>query len=92
MQKKNSLVPSFSFDQFTKEPVKAFLLITLAAIGYLYVDSKVQYGELIEKQSAKIEKLELKIDELTSQLKKSDSIAAATTSKLILLQELGKIK
>jgi hypothetical protein len=92
MEKKNSIVPSFSFDQFVKEPVKAFLLITLAAIGYLYVDSKMQYGELIEKQGQKIEKLEAKIDELTTQLKKSDSIAAATTSRLILLQELGKIK
>jgi hypothetical protein len=92
MQKKNSIIPSFSFDQFVKEPVKAFLLITLAAIGYLYIDSKMQYGELIEKQGQKIEKLEAKIDELTSQLKKSDSIAAATTSRLILLQELGKIK
>lgn len=92
MEKKNSIVPSFNFDQFVKEPVKAFLLITLAAIGYLYVDSKMQYGELIEKQGQKIEKLEAKIDELTSQLKKSDSIAAATTSRLILLQELGKIK
>jgi hypothetical protein len=92
MEKKNSIVPSFNFDQFVKEPVKAFLLITLAAIGYLYIDSKMQYGELIEKQGQKIEKLEAKIDELTSQLKKSDSIAAATTSRLILLQELGKIK
>jgi hypothetical protein len=92
MEKKNSIVPSFNFDQFVKEPVKAFLLITLAAIGYLYVDSKMQYGELIEKQGQKIEKLESKIDELTSQLKKSDSLAAATTSRLILLQELGKIK
>jgi hypothetical protein len=92
MEKKNSIVPSFSFDQFVKEPVKAFLLITLAAIGYLYVDSKMQYGELIEKQGQKIEKLEAKIDELTTQLKKSDSLAAATTSRLILLQELGKIK
>lgn len=92
MEKKNSILPTFTFEQFTKEPVKAFLIITLAAISYLYVDGKLQYSEQIQKQGEKIEKLEQKIDMMSIQLKRSDSLLAAATSKLIVLQELGKIK
>jgi hypothetical protein len=30
-----------SFSEFSKEPVKAILFIALLAIGYLYVDSRI---------------------------------------------------
>lgn len=92
MEKRNSILPTFSFEQFTKEPVKAFLIITLAAISYLYVDGKLQYSEQIQWQGEKIEKLEQKIDMMSAQLKRSDSLLAAATSKLTVLHELGKIK
>lgn len=91
MDKKISVLP-ISFEQFSKDPVKGFLFITLIAIGYLYVDQKVQYTEQIERQGSKIEKLEAKIDALSIQLKRSDSLLSATTSKILVLQELGKIK
>jgi hypothetical protein len=91
MEKKISIVP-ISFEQFSKDPVKGFLFITLLAIGYLYVDQKVQYTDQIEKQGHKIEKLESKIDALSIQLKRSDSLLSATTQKILVLQELGKIK
>ena len=91
MDKKISALP-ISFEQFSKDPVKGFLFITLIAIGYLYVDQKMQYTEQIERQGSKIEKLEAKIDALGIQLKRSDSLLSATTSKILVLQELGKIK
>lgn len=91
MDKKISALP-ISFEQFSKDPVKGFLFITLIAIGYLYVDQKLMYTEQIESQGSKIEKLEAKIDALGIQLKKSDSLLSATTSKILVLQELGKIK
>jgi hypothetical protein len=91
MDKKISALP-ISFEQFSKDPVKGFLFITLIAIGYLYVDQKMQYTEQIERQGNKIEKLEAKIDALGIQLKRSDSLLSATTSKILVLQELGKIK
>lgn len=91
MDKKLSALP-ISFEQFSKDPVKGFLFITLIAIGYLYVDQKMQYTEQIERQGNKIEKLEAKIDALGIQLKRSDSLLSATTSKILVLQELGKIK
>ena len=91
MDKKISAFP-ISFEQFSKDPVKGFLFITLIAIGYLYVDQKLMYTEQIESQGSKIEKLEAKIDALGIQLKRSDSLLSATTSKILVLQELGKIK
>jgi len=91
MDKKISALP-ISFEQFSKDPVKGFLFITLIAIGYLYVDQKLMYTEQIESLGSKIEKLEAKIDALGIQLKRSDSLLSATTSKILVLQELGKIK
>jgi len=66
--------------------------MAVLAIGYLYVDNKLTYSDQIEKQGQKIDKLEAKIDILTMQLKKSDSLLAAAASKILTLQELGKIK
>jgi hypothetical protein len=81
-----------SFSEFSKEPVKGVLFMAVLAIGYLYIDNKFTYNEQIEKQGVKIEKLEAKIDALTMQLKKSDSLLAAAASRIATLQELGKIK
>jgi hypothetical protein len=36
--------------------------------------------------------LEVKVDQLTLQLRKSDSALSAASSKIKVLQELGKIK
>ena len=66
--------------------------MAVLAIGYLYIDNKLTYNEQIEKQGVKIEKLEAKIDALTLQLKKSDSLLAAAASRIATLQELGRIK
>lgn len=66
--------------------------MAVLAIGYLYIDNKMTYNEQIERQGQKIDKLEAKIDMLTMQLKKSDSLLASAASKIITLQELGKIK
>lgn len=91
MKEKVSPLP-ISFKEFAKEPVKGVLFVALLAIGYLYVDNKFTYNDQIEKQSQKIDKLEAKIDILTMQLKRSDSLLAAAASKILTLQELGKIK
>ena len=81
-----------SFAEFTKEPVKGLLFIVIIAIGYLYIDGKINYTSQIEKQGQKIDALELKIDAATLNLKRSDSLLSASLAKLTTLQELGKIK
>jgi len=87
----NTVKPPITFSEFSKEPVKGLLFIVIIAIGYLYVDSKVNYNSQIEKQGQKILILETKIDALTNQLRRSDSALSAAVSKITVLQELGKI-
>jgi hypothetical protein len=81
-----------TFKEFSKEPVKAMLFIVTLAIGYLYVDMKMMYAKNIDGQSAKLDKVEMKIDALTNQLRKSDSLLSASSTKLMVLSELGHIK
>lgn len=81
-----------SYKEFSKDPVKGLLFLVIVAVGYLYVDGKVNYNNQIVAQGKKIESLELKIDLLVSQLRKADSTSAALSSKITVLQELGKIK
>jgi len=83
--------PPITFKEFSKDPVKGLLFIVLIAIGYLYVDIKMSNNSIVAKQDAKIVVLENKIDLLSNQLRKSDSTSASLSSKISLLQELGKI-
>ena len=81
-----------SFKEFSRDPVKGLLFIVILAVGYLYVDGKLNYTNQIETQGKKIEILETRVEVLTNQLRKSDSALAAAVSKISVLQELGKIK
>ena len=86
-----SLMP-ISFKDFSKDPVKGMLFLVLLAIGYLYVDGKMNYTSQIETQAKKIQILEVRIENLGNQLRRSDSTLAAAESKIAVLQQLGKIK
>lgn len=88
----DKIKPPITFKEFAKEPVKGLLFIVIIAIGYLYVDGKINYNNQIEKQGAKIEVLEQKLDGLVDQLRRSDSALSSAVSKINVLQELGKIK
>jgi hypothetical protein len=79
-----------SFEQFSKDPVKGLLFIVLVAIGYLYVDGKMNYQGQIEKHEAKIVVLENKIDLVSTALKRSDSALAVTVTKLEILTQMQK--
>lgn len=91
-EEKKSVGFPISFSEFAKEPVKGVMFLCLVAVGYLYIDLKLNYNNQIEKQGQKIEALEHKIDVLTEQLRRSDSLLSASASKIRTLQELGKIK
>jgi len=87
-----AIKPPITFKEFSKDPVKGLLFIVLVAIGYLYVDIKLSNKDIQTKQNNKIEILEVKVDQLSNQLRKSDSALSAAVSKITVLQELGKIK
>ena len=84
--------PPISFKEFSKDPVKGLMFICIIAVGYLYVDIKMSNQNIVEKQDAKIEVLETKVNQLTDQLRKSDSTSLALASKIAVLQQLGKIQ
>lgn len=87
-----AIKPPITFKEFAKEPVKGLLFIVIIAIGYLYVDGKINYNNQIDNQGKKIELLESKVDALSQQLRRSDSALSAAVSKITVLQELGKIQ
>ena len=86
-----AIKPPISFKEFSKDPVKGLLFIVLIAIGYLYVDGKMTNKDIITKQDAKIEKLEVKIDTLENQLKVFIFQAATAEAKNEIVNKLNKI-
>jgi len=88
----SSVKSPITFKEFSKDPVKGLLFIVIIAIGYLYFDGKVNYTQQIEKQGEKIIVLESKIEQLSDQLRRSDSALSGAISKITVLQELGKIE
>ena len=53
-----------SFEQFSKDPVKGLLFLVILAVGYLYIDNKMNYQGQIENCGTEVQKLTTKIDEL----------------------------
>jgi hypothetical protein len=87
-----NIKPPISFKEFSKDPVKGLMFLCILAVGYLYVDIKMSNSSIQSAQNEKIQKLEIKVEQLTDQLRKSDSTLAAAASKIRVLQELGQIK
>jgi len=77
-----------SFEQFSKDPVKGLLFIVIVAIGYLYIDGKVNYTNQIKSCNEEVVMLNLKIDKLTEHIRKSDSTLGYMISKVEMLQIL----
>ena len=87
-----NIKPPITFKEFSKDPVKGLMFICIVAVGYLYVDIKMSNTNIQDRQNTKIEVLESKINQLTDQLRKSDSASSALASKIAVLQQLGKIQ
>ena len=81
-----------SYKDFAKDPVKGILFIALSAIGYLYVDNKMNYQGQIEMCYDKTVQLEKRVEMLTYRVSKSDSALAVATTKLKILTQLNKIE
>jgi len=81
-----------SYKEFKKDPVKALLFITLSAIGYLYIDNKMNYQGQVENCQTRTVQLEEKVETLTERMMKADSSLAVATTKLKVLAQLNKIE
>jgi outer membrane murein-binding lipoprotein Lpp len=81
-----------NFEQFSKDPVKGLFFLVICAVGYLYVDNRINYTNQIENCSQEVHTLSAKIDILDEKLHKSDSTLARATAKLEMLNELNQKK
>ena len=84
--------PPITFKEFAKEPVKGLMFICIVAVGYLYVDIKLSNSEDKKMMRTEIESLKSDVSTLVEHVRRSDSALSAATSKITVLQELGKIK
>jgi hypothetical protein len=82
---------SVIYKEFEKDPVKTLLFVTLSAIGYLYVDNKMNYQGQIETCYNKTIVLENKVEKLNYKINRADSALAVATTKLKILAQFNKI-
>jgi|LakMenEpi03Aug12_release.lakeMendotaPanAssembly.Ray.scaffolds.fasta_scaffold187122_4 hypothetical protein len=81
-----------SFEQFAKDPLKAIMFLVVCAVGYLYVDNKMNLTSQIEKCDKNVEQVYKKVDVLEERLRKSDSTLARAGAKLEMLAEIKGLK
>lgn len=81
-----------TFEQFSKDPTKGLLFLVILAVGYLYVDNRMNYSGRIEECGARVTQLTTKIEVLEEKLRKSDSTLARAAAKLEILNEVGGAK
>lgn len=77
-----------TFEQFSKDPVKGLLFIVIVAIGYLYIDIKMNYSGQVNKCDTEVVQLNQKVDKLTEHIRKSDSTLGYMVSKVEMLEIL----
>jgi hypothetical protein len=76
-----------SFDQFVKNPTMAVFFLVTLAVGYLYIDNRVNYTNQIETCGQRVLYLEAKIEALSLRLHHSDSVLARTAARLEVLTD-----
>ena len=81
-----------NFEQFSKDPVKGLFFLVILAVGYLYVDNRMNYTSQIENCGVQVQELSQKIDVLEIKLHRSDSTLARATAKLEMLNEINSKK
>jgi hypothetical protein len=81
-----------SFRDFSKNPVVGTMFLVIIGISVLYIDIRGNFNSQLESQSAKIEKLEQKMDAMGQSLIKCESAMSGASAKLSTLESLGKIE
>jgi hypothetical protein len=81
-----SMSVPITFSQFTKDPVRALLFMVIIAIGYLYIDIKMNYTGQVNKCDSEVVRLNTKIDALTEHIRVSDSTLGYMISKVEMLE------
>jgi hypothetical protein len=80
-----------SYEQFVKNPVAAVAFCMLLAVGYLYIDQKNTYNDIIVKQGQELSYIRGEVNDLKERIRRSDSLLSSASSKIAVFQQLGKI-
>lgn len=81
-----------SFEQFSKDPIKGLLFIVIVAIGYLYVDIRMNYSGQVNKCDDQVIDLNFKVDKLTEHIRRSDSTLGYMISKVEMFEMMRNEK
>ena len=88
----NPVTSIMDFKTFSKNPIVATMFLVIIGISALYIDIRSTFHDQIEKQGAKIEQLEAKMDAMGQSLIKCESAMSGASAKLSTLESLGKIQ
>ena len=88
----NPVTSIMDFKTFAKNPIIATMFLVIIGISVLYIDIRGNFNSQLEAQSAKIEKLEAKMDAMGQSLIKCESAMSGASAKLSTLESLGKIQ
>lgn len=77
-----------SFEQFSKDPLKAIMFLIVLCVGYLYIDIRATHSKEKEERDARIVKMEEKVERLTNHVRRLDSANAYSVSKVEMLTML----
>ena len=77
----SSLKP-MSYKEFLRNPIIVILFLSLIAISYLYIDNKTTYRDVIQKQEARIIKLENSVEKLQREITRRDSVILLVNTRL----------
>ena len=80
------------FKTFAKNPIIATMFLVIIGISVLYIDIRGNFNSQLKAQSAKIEKLEAKMESMGQSLIKCESAMSGASAKLSTLESLGKIQ
>jgi hypothetical protein len=79
--------PLPSFDDYLKDPLKYIQFLLILVVGYLWWDGKTNYEAQINNCSSDVERLELRINELSERVRKSDSTLARAQGILSVIHD-----
>jgi hypothetical protein len=81
-----------TFSEFMKDPIKGLFFMVILAVGYLYIDNRINYTSQIDKCEKLTSELTIKVEILENKLRKSDSTLARAAARLEYLNELKQDK
>lgn len=80
-----------TFEEFRRNPIAGVTFLMLMVVSFLYYDQRETTNEIILELRTERKEQAIKIDNLTIQLKRTDSALAVAVTELRILTKLGRL-